>query len=190
MTRSPPPPSGDTTLCRITGVTLHSHVRYPSNAQAWPCNFAGQGIGDQNPVFDSPYRRLGRLYSSCECLEDKPARAAEPCSPHRGGSVSPRPCVRRSARQRPNPTTVQGYLAHKKRHPPIGPSQGPTHGPTVGSLGGAVSYERGTPVGNTVGMTTPFSFHYPMRVVWVTGSRRSRGFSKSRTRDAPTGVPH
>ena len=28
---------------------------------------------------------------------------------------------------------VQGYLAHKKHLPPLGPPQGPRHGPTVGS---------------------------------------------------------
>jgi hypothetical protein len=39
---------------------------------------------------------------------------------------------------------VQGYLAHKKQPPFLGPSQEPRHGPTVGSHGGAVSYERGT----------------------------------------------
>ena len=34
---------------------------------------------------------------------------------------------------------VQGYLAHKKQPPPLGPPQGPRHSPTVGSQGGAVS---------------------------------------------------
>ena len=41
---------------------------------------------------------------------------------------------------------VQGYLAHKKQPPPVGPPYSPGHNPTVGSLGGAVSYERGAPV--------------------------------------------
>jgi hypothetical protein len=40
---------------------------------------------------------------------------------------------------------LQGYLAHKKRHSPLGPPQGPRHRPTVGSKGSAVSYARGTP---------------------------------------------
>jgi len=40
----------------------------------------------------------------------------------------------------------EGYLAHKKPHPPLGPPKGPMHIPTVGSYGVAVSYERGTPV--------------------------------------------
>ena len=39
---------------------------------------------------------------------------------------------------------VQGYLAHKKHPPPLGPPQGPI--PTVGSWGGAVSYDQNTPV--------------------------------------------
>ena len=43
----------------------------------------------------------------------------------------------------------QGYLAHKKQLPPLGPPYGPKHIPAVGSYGGAVSYERGTPVGST-----------------------------------------
>ena len=29
--------------------------------------------------------------------------------------------------------TVQGYLAHKKQPPPLGPPQGPRYSPTVGS---------------------------------------------------------
>ena len=41
---------------------------------------------------------------------------------------------------------LQGYLAHKKQPPPLGPPQEPRHGPTVGSYGGAGSYERGAPV--------------------------------------------
>jgi len=41
---------------------------------------------------------------------------------------------------------VQGYLAHKKTPPPLGPPKGPRHSPTVGSYGEAFSYERGTPV--------------------------------------------
>jgi len=44
-------------------------------------------------------------------------------------------------------TTVQGYLAHKKTPPPLGPPYDPRHDYTVGSYGVAVSYERGTPVG-------------------------------------------
>jgi hypothetical protein len=41
---------------------------------------------------------------------------------------------------------LQGYLAHKKKLPPLGPLHGPRHGPTAWSQGEAVSYERGTPV--------------------------------------------
>ena len=41
---------------------------------------------------------------------------------------------------------VQGYLAHTKQHPPLGPPKGPRHSPTVGSEGGAVFHERGTHV--------------------------------------------
>ena len=40
---------------------------------------------------------------------------------------------------------LQGYLAHKKPPPPLGPPEGPRHKPTVGCYGRAVSYERGTP---------------------------------------------
>jgi hypothetical protein len=39
---------------------------------------------------------------------------------------------------------MQGYLAHKKHPPPLGP---PYYRATVGSYGGGGSYERGTPVG-------------------------------------------
>ena len=42
---------------------------------------------------------------------------------------------------------VQGYLAHKKQHPPLRPPYGPRHIPTVGTWGATVSYERGTPAG-------------------------------------------
>ena len=42
---------------------------------------------------------------------------------------------------------VQGYLAHKKPLPRLGPPLVPRHGPPVGSYGMAVSYKRGTPVG-------------------------------------------
>ena len=31
------------------------------------------------------------------------------------------------------PQVVQGYLAHKKQPPPLGPPQGPGHSPTGGS---------------------------------------------------------
>ena len=41
---------------------------------------------------------------------------------------------------------LQGYLAHKKPPPPLGPPEGPRHEPTAGSQGGAVVCERGTPV--------------------------------------------
>ena len=41
---------------------------------------------------------------------------------------------------------LQGYLAHKKHPPPLGPPQVPRHIATVGSYGEGVSYERGTPV--------------------------------------------
>jgi len=43
------------------------YLAYPLSAQALACKFAGQGIGGQNPVLDSPYRRLGRLYM-CVCV--------------------------------------------------------------------------------------------------------------------------
>ena len=41
--------------------------------------------------------------------------------------------------------TIQGYLAHKKAPPSLGPPWKPRHGPSVGSYGVVVSYERGTP---------------------------------------------
>ena len=33
-------------------------------------------------------------------------------------------------------TQLQGYLAHKKQRPPLGPPKGPRHSPTVGSWEG------------------------------------------------------
>jgi len=42
---------------------------------------------------------------------------------------------------------LQGYLAHKKPHPPRIIKKGYVWGPTVVLEGGAVSYERGTTVG-------------------------------------------
>jgi len=42
---------------------------------------------------------------------------------------------------------VQGYLAHKRPPPPLGPPYVPRHRPTVGSQGGAVTCKRGHPVG-------------------------------------------
>ena len=41
---------------------------------------------------------------------------------------------------------IQGYLAHKKPPPPLGPPQGPGHRPTVGSWEESRCHERGTPV--------------------------------------------
>ena len=53
-------------------------------------------------------------------------------------------------RQAQFPTRVQGrtqgYLAHKKQPPFLGPPQGPRHIPAVGSWVGAVSDEQGNPV--------------------------------------------
>ena len=40
---------------------------------------------------------------------------------------------------------LQGDLAHKEMHTPLGPPLDPDHGPTVGSYGVAVSYEQGAP---------------------------------------------
>ena len=42
--------------------------------------------------------------------------------------------------------TLQGYLAHKKTHPPLGPPEAPEHRPTVGALEGAISCKLGTPL--------------------------------------------
>ena len=51
--------------------------------------------------------------------------------------------------------TVQGYLAHKKKPTPLGPSYDPRHGPAARSQGGVFSYERGTPVlRSTDGLTS------------------------------------
>ena len=45
------------------------------------------------------------------------------------------------------PRVLQGYLAHKKHHPPSNHHRSlARHRATVGSDGGAVSYERGTSV--------------------------------------------
>ena len=43
---------------------------------------------------------------------------------------------------------LQGYLAHKKHTPSLGPPYGPGHNPTAVSYDGVVSYERGTPEGD------------------------------------------
>jgi hypothetical protein len=45
-----------------------------------------------------------------------------------------------------DPRVSQGYLAHKKLPPPLGPPYDPRYSRTVGSLEGGVSHERGTPV--------------------------------------------
>ena len=42
-------------------------------------------------------------------------------------------------------TRLQGYLAHKKQPPPLGPPWDPRYSPHVGTSEGAVSYEQGTP---------------------------------------------
>ena len=47
------------------------------------------------------------------------------------------------------PMSLQGYLAHKKPPPPLGPPYGRRHRATVRSYGESVSYERGTPVERT-----------------------------------------
>ena len=41
---------------------------------------------------------------------------------------------------------LQGYLAHKKQPPSLGPPYGPRHIPAVGPEGGAVIHERGTSI--------------------------------------------
>ena len=51
--------------------------------------------------------------------------AKRPRTPRRAGEV----------------TTLQGYLAHKKQPPPLGPPHDPRYSPTVGSWVGGVSYE-------------------------------------------------
>ena len=38
-----------------------------------------------------------------------------------------------SLREEANPCKLQGYLAHKKQHPPLGPPYGPRHSSTVAS---------------------------------------------------------
>ena len=47
---------------------------------------------------------------------------------------------------------IQGYLAHQKQPPSLGPPYSPRHTLTVGSQGGYVSYEKGTPVGGFLWM--------------------------------------
>ena len=54
-----------------------------------------------------------------------------------------------SAREQPRgpgPCGLQGYLAHKKQPPSLGPPYGPRHSPTVGFKEGVVYHARGTPV--------------------------------------------
>ena len=99
-----------------------------------------------------------------------------------------RPCRGTSSTR----TTVQGYLAHKKTPPPLGPPYNPRHGYTVGSYGVAVSYERGTPVGldrrGAIAQVARGSDSIPIQVlgscVWP-ASGAYRGYSKVRTRTAP-----
>jgi len=45
---------------------------------------------------------------------------------------------------------LQMYLAQKKAPTLLGPPSDPVHSPAIGSKGGAVSYERGTPVEQTM----------------------------------------
>jgi hypothetical protein len=64
----------------------------------------------------------------------------------RGGAVSyERGTPVLQGTSRPS-AAAQGYFAHKKQPPPVGPPYCPGHSPTAGSSGGVVSYERGTPV--------------------------------------------
>ena len=65
--------------------------------------------------------------------------------PHEGPSVGCKAeSSRASSAARVEEVAVQGYLAHKKHPPSLGPPQGPRHSPVVGSYEGAVSHERGT----------------------------------------------
>ena len=50
---------------------------------------------------------------------------------------------------------LQGYLAHKNPHPPLGPPKEPWHGPTIGFYGVAVPDKRGTPVWQVVDCRPP-----------------------------------
>ena len=76
-------------------------------------------------------------------MEEKRNLRLEPRFNLRGGTRGP---------SKPDSVALQGYLAHKKQQPPLGPPQGPRYSLTVGSLGGAVSYERGTRLGGAPGI--------------------------------------
>ena len=52
---------------------------------------------------------------------------------------------------------LQGYFAHKKQPPSLGPPQDPKYSPAVGSWEGGVSHGRGIPVG----FGAPRSSHQP-----------------------------
>jgi len=77
------------------------------------------------------------------------------------------------------PHHVQGYLAHQKEPPTLGPPEGPRHSSATGSQVGAVSYERGTPVrrGGPYLRAAPVSRLFPEAVLagmqvdlqWVSG---------------------
>ena len=74
---------------------------------------------------------------------------------------------------------LQGYIAHKKQPPPLGPPQGPRHSPTVESWEVAVSHERGTPV-----IPPEEAFHARVfaRVAKSLFSPSGSGFQKSNAR--------
>ena len=75
------------------------------------------------------------------------------------------------------PKTVQGYLAHNKTPPPLGPPQGPRHRLTVGSYGGAFSYGRGNPVHFDKSQSVSKGFH--VQFIFAVPRRALRGSFKS-----------
>jgi len=55
---------------------------------------------------------------------------------------------------------LQGFLAHKKTPPPLGPPEAHRYRANVGtSRGGAISYERGTPVNAPAEVRLPIREH-------------------------------
>ena len=75
------------------------------------------------------------------------------------------------------PWGPQGYLAHKKLPPSLGPPYGSRQSPTVGSKEGVVSYERGTTVPSLAAATfsCQHEFEFRLNTLILPGLRLQRG---------------
>ena len=118
----------------LLSYTARIHLLSPS------CSKLPSGAGlvinklSQSLAETSTFVTPSPFYHNVWCVRD--LQILDPHTPPQGVSV------------RGHAGRLQGYLAHDKPPPPLGPPYEPRYDPTAGSYGVAVSYKRGTPVIN------------------------------------------